>query len=74
MKVTTFEIGRVNGFKAIQEYIHLNDSKVILLSATPFNKSYIDLSNQLSLFLPEEADWELHQSNLLRVLVVKYNL
>lgn len=43
-------------FKAIQEYIHLNDSKVILLSATPFNKSYIDLSNQLRLFLPEEAD------------------
>lgn len=43
-------------YKAIQEYIHLNDSKVILLSATPFNKSYIDLSNQLRLFLPEEAD------------------
>jgi len=43
-------------FKSIQEYIHLNDSKVILLSATPFNKSYIDLSNQLRLFLAEDAD------------------
>ena len=41
-------------YKAIQEYIQLNDSKVILLTATPYNKTYLDLSNQLRLFLDEE--------------------
>ncbi|MEJ7676528.1 MAG: helicase-related protein [Segetibacter sp.] len=43
-------------YKAIQEYIQLNDSKVILLSATPYNKSFFDLSNQLRLFIPDEKD------------------
>ena len=43
-------------YKAIQEYIQLNDSKVILLSATPYNKTFLDLSNQLRLFIPEEKD------------------
>ena len=33
-----------------------NDSKVILLSATPYNKTYLDLSNQLRLFVDENAD------------------
>lgn len=41
-------------YRAIQEYIHLNDSKVILLTATPYNKTYYDLSNQLRLFLDED--------------------
>lgn len=40
-------------YRAIQEYIQLNDSKVILLTATPYNKTYLDLSNQLRLFLDE---------------------
>jgi len=43
-------------YRAIQEYIHGNDSKCILLSATPYNKSYLDLSNQLRLFVPEDND------------------
>lgn len=43
-------------YKAIEEYIKLNDSKVVLLSATPYNKTYRDLSNQLRLFIPEEKD------------------
>jgi superfamily II DNA or RNA helicase len=43
-------------YRAIQEYIHGNDSKCILLSATPYNKSYLDLSNQLRLFVPEDDD------------------
>jgi superfamily II DNA or RNA helicase len=41
-------------YRAIQEYIQLNESKVILLTATPYNKTYIDLSNQLRLFLDED--------------------
>jgi superfamily II DNA or RNA helicase len=43
-------------YKAIQEYIQLNDSKVIMLSATPYNKTFLDLSNQLRLFISEEKD------------------
>ncbi len=43
-------------YRAIQEYIQLNDSKVILLSATPYNKTYLDLANQLRLFLAEDND------------------
>jgi len=43
-------------YKAIQEYIQLNDSKVILLTATPYNKTYLDISNQLRLFIDEDKD------------------
>ena len=40
-------------YRAIAEYISSNDSRVILLSATPYNKTYLDLSNQLRLFVDE---------------------
>lgn len=53
-------------FRAIQEYIRENESKVILLSATPYNKNYLDLSNQLRLFLSEERDIGIRPENLLR--------
>lgn len=43
-------------YRALHEYIKLNDSKVILLTATPYNKSYQDLGNQLRLFIDEEQD------------------
>src|SRR5690606_10356544 len=43
-------------YRAIQEYIAENESMVILLSATPYNKTYVDLSNQLRLFIPEDFD------------------
>ena len=43
-------------YRAIHEYIQRNDSKVILLSATPYNKTYVDLSNQLRLFVEEDRD------------------
>jgi len=43
-------------YKSILEYIQLNDCKVILLSATPYNKTFLDLSNQLRLFIPDEKD------------------
>jgi len=41
-------------YKAIKDYIEKNESKCILLSATPFNKTYLDLSAQLRLFLTDE--------------------
>jgi superfamily II DNA or RNA helicase len=43
-------------YKAIKEYIGDNDCKVVLLSATPYNKSFRDIANQLGLFIPEDAD------------------
>lgn len=53
-------------FRAIQEYIKENDSRVILLSATPYNKSYLDLSNQLRLFVEEDRDLGIRPEQLLR--------
>lgn len=43
-------------YHALYDYIFRNDSKCILLTATPYNKTYLDLSNQLRLFVPEDAD------------------
>lgn len=53
-------------YKAIQEYLIENDSKVIMLSATPYNKTYLDLSNQLRLFIEEDADMGIRPERLLR--------
>lgn len=38
----------------VRDYIARNASKCILLSATPYNKAYLDLANQLRLFLDGE--------------------
>jgi superfamily II DNA or RNA helicase len=38
----------------IRDYISRNACKCILLSATPYNKAYLDLANQLRLFLDPE--------------------
>jgi hypothetical protein len=43
-------------YKAISEYITKNDSKCIMLSATPYNKDYLDLASQLRLFVPGDKD------------------
>lgn len=43
-------------YRAIKEYLEENESRVILLTATPYNKSFIDLSNQLRLFIADDAD------------------
>jgi superfamily II DNA or RNA helicase len=43
-------------FRAIQEYIAINQSKCILLTATPYNKTFLDLSAQLQLFIPEDRN------------------
>lgn len=55
-------------YRALQEYIQENESKVILLSATPYNKSYLDLSSQLRLFVPAEQDVGMRPEQLLREL------
>lgn len=43
-------------YRAIKDYIRQNDAKVILLTATPYNKSLLDLSSQLSLFIDDDED------------------
>lgn len=53
-------------YRAIQEYIHTNECRVILLSATPYNKSYLDLANQLRLFVPEDQELTIKPERLLR--------
>src|SRR3989454_8122394 len=55
-------------YRAIQEYIRENDSKCILLSATPYNKTYMDLSSQLRLFVPEDKDLGIRPERLIRDL------
>jgi len=55
-------------YRAIQEYVRENDSKVILLSATPYNKTYLDLADQLRLFVPEDRDLGIRPERLLREL------
>jgi len=55
-------------YRAIQEYIALNESRCILLTATPYNKTYLDLSNQLRLFVPEDKDLGIRPEKLLSQL------
>jgi superfamily II DNA or RNA helicase len=52
-------------YRSIQEYIAANESKCILLSATPYNKTYLDLSNQLRLFIPEDKNLGIRPEKLL---------
>ena len=53
-------------YRAIDEYIKENESKCILLTATPYNKTYLDLSNQLRLFVTEDRNIGVRPERLLR--------
>ena len=55
-------------YRAIQEYVRANESKCILLSATPYNKTYLDLSSQLRIFVEEDQDLGIRPERLLREL------
>ena len=46
--------GKQHGF--VREYIRKNDSRVVLLTATPYNKAFADIASQLRLFLDPEDD------------------
>ena len=52
-------------YRAIHEYIRENDCKCILLSATPYNKTYKDLSSQIRLFVPDDEDLGIRPERLL---------
>ena len=53
-------------YRAIQDYIDRNDSKCILLSATPYNKNYLDLSAQFQLFIPEDQNLKVRPERYIR--------
>lgn len=55
-------------YKSIQQYINLNECKVILLTATPFNKTFTDLSNQLRLFINEDQELSIRPERLISEL------
>ena len=55
-------------YRAIREYLRENASKVIMLSATPYNKTYLDLSNQLRLFIEEDVDLGISPENYIEHL------
>lgn len=55
-------------YKAIQGYISANESQCILLSATPYNKSFVDLSSQLRLFVDESQDVGVRPEAMIRSL------
>lgn len=53
-------------YRAIQDYVQKNECKCILLSATPYNKTYLDLSSQLRLFVEEDKDLGIRPEQKLR--------
>lgn len=53
-------------YKAIRDYIAKWESLCVLLSATPYNKTYLDLSSQLRLFVSENADLGIRPERILK--------
>ncbi len=43
-------------YEAIHNYIRTNDSKVLLLTATPYNLAFEDVANQIGLYIDEDDD------------------
>ncbi|MBB5661089.1 helicase-related protein [Brevundimonas halotolerans] len=53
-------------YRVIEDYVRSNDSRCILLSATPYNKSFIDLSSQLRLFIEDDQDIGIRPEAMIR--------
>ena len=50
----------------LRDYIIRNDSRVILLTATPYNKSFADIASQLRLFVAPDKDLGIRPDNYIR--------
>ncbi|MGV9949217.1 helicase-related protein [Rhodococcus aetherivorans] len=50
-------------YQEIQRYIQDNDSKVLLLTATPYNIRFRDVANQLGLYLDDDDDLGIAPTN-----------
>ena len=57
-------------YQAIRDYIERNDSRVVLLSATPYNKTYTDLGSQLRLFVEEDVHLGIRPERFIREIGV----
>lgn len=55
-------------YQNIRQLIEHQDSKVLLLTATPYNKDFSDLSNQLRLFLNDNQDLGIRPEEYIRSL------
>jgi hypothetical protein len=55
-------------YKIVRDYVEKNECRCILLSATPYNKTYLDLLSQLRLFVPEDKELGIKPERLLREL------
>lgn len=55
-------------YQNIRALIEHQDSKVLLLTATPYNKHFLDLSNQLRLFISEDQDLGIRPEEYIRSL------
>jgi hypothetical protein len=55
-------------WKAVRDYVERNDSRCVLLSATPYNKAYGDLAGQLGLFVDPDTDLGLRPEQLVKSL------
>ena len=53
-------------YSVVRDYIQRNDSRCILLSATPYNKAYLDLANQIRLFLDADKPLGLRPEEYIR--------
>ncbi len=53
-------------YRALADYVRRWESRCVLLTATPYNKSYLDLGSQLRLFVPEDRDLGIRPEHLLR--------
>lgn len=53
-------------YAVVRDYIQRNDSRCILLSATPYNKAYLDLANQIRLFLDADQSLGLRPEEYIR--------
>lgn len=53
-------------YKDVKNYISTNDSKALLLTATPFNIEFSDVANQLGLFIDDDEDLGLQPLTALR--------
>ncbi|MEO7262900.1 MAG: helicase-related protein [Jatrophihabitantaceae bacterium] len=50
-------------YRAVQDYIHANESKTLLLTATPYNVRFRDVANQLGLYIDDDEDLGIAPTN-----------
>lgn len=53
-------------YRNIKQFIDFHNCKVLMLTATPYNKDFSDLSNQLRLFIKEDQDLGIRPEALIK--------